>query len=118
MAPMIATPSEPPTWRMLFSTPDPTPALSTGTEPIAAAVVGVIAIAIPAPPTRRAGKRFQNDECWSSSEKRTSETLTSSMPPLISQRAPRRSDSFPATGAKKMMQSVIGRNDAPACTGE
>ena len=36
IAPMTAMPSEPPTWRMLFSTPEPTPALSTGTEPIAA----------------------------------------------------------------------------------
>ena len=33
---MSAMPSEPPTWRKLFSTPEPTPALSTGTEPIAA----------------------------------------------------------------------------------
>ena len=29
IAPMIAIPSEPPTWRMLFSTAEPTPALST-----------------------------------------------------------------------------------------
>ena len=115
---MIATPSEPPTWRMLFSTPEPTPALSIGTELIAAAVVGVIAIAIPAPPTSSAGKRFQKDECWVSNEKRTSERLTRPMPPPISQREPMRSESFPATGAKKMMQRVIGRKDAPACTGE
>ena len=39
---MIAMPSEPPTWRMLFRTAEPTPALSRRTEPIAAAVVGVI----------------------------------------------------------------------------
>src|SRR5206468_13089395 len=30
IAPMIAIPSEPPTWRKLFNTPEPTPALSTG----------------------------------------------------------------------------------------
>ena len=37
---MIAIPSEPPTWRMLLMTAEPTPAFATGTAPIAAAVVG------------------------------------------------------------------------------
>jgi hypothetical protein len=62
MAPITAMPSAPPTWRMLFRTADPTPALSTGTEPIAAAVVGVITIAIPNPPTRRPGRTSQKFE--------------------------------------------------------
>ena len=115
---MMATPKFPPTWRMLFSTAEPTPALSTSTEPIAAAVVGVIAIAMPAPPTSSAGNRFQKDECSSSSEKSTSEPPTSVMPAPISQREPSRSESFPAIGAKKTMQSVMGRKAAPACTGE
>ena len=51
IAPIKAIPSEPPTWRMLFSTAEPTPALSTGTEPMAAAVVGVIASDMPKPPS-------------------------------------------------------------------
>ena len=59
IAPMSAMPSEPPTWRKLFSTPEPTPALSTGTDPIAAAVVGVIAIAIPTPPSTIPGRIAQ-----------------------------------------------------------
>ena len=62
IAPMIAIPSEPPTWRNLLSTADPTPALSTGTAPIAAADVGAIDIAIPAPPMRSAGSMSQKFE--------------------------------------------------------
>ena len=115
---MMAIPSAPPTWRDVFSTPEPTPALSTGTDPIAAEVVGVIASAMPIPPTTSAGNRSHQVELSSSKENRRSETLTRSMPPLISQRDPIRSESFPAIGATKMMQSVIGRNDAPASTGE
>ena len=40
------------------------------------------------------------------------------MPPPTSQREPKRSDSFPARGASTMISSVIGRNEAPASTGE
>ena len=53
---MTAIPSEPPTCRIEFSTAEPTPALSTGTELMAAAVVGVIVSAIPVPPIRRPGR--------------------------------------------------------------
>src|SRR6266545_1761612 len=59
IAPMIAIPSEPPTWRMLFSTAEPTPALSGRTELIAAAVVGAIAADIPTPPSSIAGRSVQ-----------------------------------------------------------
>ena len=64
IAPISAIPSEPPSWRKLFSTPDPTPALSTGTEPIAAAVIGDMVIAIPMPPSNIAGRSVQKSE-WS-----------------------------------------------------
>jgi hypothetical protein len=59
IAPVIAIPSEPPTWRMLFSTAEPTPAWSRGTELIAAAVVGVIVNAMPTPITTRPGRISQ-----------------------------------------------------------
>ena len=65
-APITAIPSEPPTWRMLLMTAEPTPALSTGTEPIAAAVVGVITRAMPKPPTSSPGRMFQKLEAASS----------------------------------------------------
>ena len=42
IAPITAIPSDPPTWRAEFRTAEPTPALSTGTALIAAAVTGVI----------------------------------------------------------------------------
>ena len=115
---MTAIPSEPPTWRMLFSTAEPTPALSTGTACMAVAVVGAIDIAIPAPPIRSAGKMSQKFECRSSWPKITSEPATRVIPEAISQRDPKRSLTFPAIGARKTMQSVIGRKVAPAWVGE
>ena len=60
---MRAIPSEPPTWRKLFRTPEPTPALSIGTAPIAADVIGDIVIAIPTPPSSIAGSSVQKSEC-------------------------------------------------------
>ena len=110
---MIATPSEPPTWRMLLMTAEPTPALSTGTEPIAAAVVGAIVIASPTPPTSRPGRIAQNDELASRVPKRTRETASRVMPAPISQRAPTRSENLPAIGATRMIITVMGRNVAP-----
>ena len=59
IAPMMAIPSEPPTWREAFNTADPTPDLSTGTLRVAAAALGVMVSAMPTPPTRNAGRMFQ-----------------------------------------------------------
>ena len=59
IAPMTAIPSEPPTCRPELSTAEPTPALSTGTALIAAAVTGVIVRPIPKPPSRRPGSSAQ-----------------------------------------------------------
>ena len=70
---MIAIPREPPTWRMLFSTAEPTPALSRGTEPIAAAVTGAIAAAMPIPPRSIAGSRSQKVASVPNREKRKSD---------------------------------------------
>ncbi len=118
IAPIRAIPSAPPTWRKVFRTPDETPALATGTLPIAAAVIGVIVLAMPIPPIRRAGTMSQNPDVASSREKRTSEPASRVSPPAISQREPTRSDSLPAIGATTMIRTVIGRKIAPASTGE
>src|SRR6266851_1795316 len=63
MAPITAIPSAPPTCRKLFSTPEPTPALSIGTAPMAAEVIGDITNAMPTPPSTMAGSSVQNVEC-------------------------------------------------------
>ena len=118
MAPITAMPSEPPICREEFSTAEPTPALSTGTEPIAAAVAGVITSAMPTPPTRRPGRMFQKSELVSSWAKITSDAATSARPPPISQRAPIESVSFPARGAIRMISTVIGRKIAPVWIAE
>ena len=106
-------PSEPPTWRMLLITAEPTPALSTGTELIAAAVVGAIVIAIPTPPTTSPGKMSHHVDCASSVANSSSEPVKSVIPAPISQRGPTWSESFPAAGATNMIRTVIGRNVAP-----
>ena len=62
IAPITAIPSAPPTCRKVLSIPEPTPALSTGTELSAAAVIGVIVIAIPTPPSSIAGRRAKYEE--------------------------------------------------------
>ena len=115
---MIAIPSEPPTWRMLFKTADPTPALSTGTDPMAAAVVGVIANDMPTPPTSSAGRRPQKFVFVSNRESSNSDTERKPIPVPISHREPIWSESLPAIGASSTIRIVIGRKMAPACVGE
>ena len=63
IAPVSARPTEPPIWRIELITPDPTPALSTGTEDIATEVIGVIVIPMPIPPRIIAGRSVQKVEC-------------------------------------------------------
>src|SRR5512132_4033902 len=106
-------PSEPPTWRMLLITAEPTPALSTGTDPIAAAVVGAIVIAIPTPPTSRPGRIAHHDDAASRVANNNSEPVKSTIPAPINQRGPIRSESFPANGAIRITSTVMGRNVAP-----
>ena len=60
---MSAMPSEPPTWRKLFNTPEPTPALSVGTDPIAADVIGDMVSAMPMPPSTSCGRSDQKPVC-------------------------------------------------------
>src|SRR6266498_2836080 len=103
---------------MLLSTAEPTPALSTGTEPIAAAVVGVIASDIPTPPRSRPGRMSQKLEPIPSREKDISEALNDTSPAPISQREPIRSENFPAAGASKTIRTVIGRKVAPVSIAE
>ena len=117
IAPITAIPSAPPTWRTLFRTAEPTPALSTGTEPIAAAVIGVITIAIPNPPMRSPGKTSQKFEVWSSRGEDQERDREEHHPAAMSQREPTRSECFPATGATRMMRTVIGRNDGARLDG-
>ena len=74
--------------------------------------------AIPSPPTIRPGKMFQKSELASRREKMKSDRESKIIPTPISQREPTRSENFPATGAMRMIRTVIGRNDAPVCTAE
>ena len=47
MLPMTATPSAPPTWRVVSLTAEPTPAFSRGSEPITLSVAGAIVRPMP-----------------------------------------------------------------------
>ena len=44
---MTATPSAPPTWRVVSFTADPTPALPSGSEPMIDSVAGAMTSAMP-----------------------------------------------------------------------
>src|SRR5262245_27331955 len=98
---------------MLLITAEPTPALSTGTEDIAAAVVGAIVIPMPNPPATSPGTRSHHDEPASRVPKSRRDAARRIIPPPISQRGPKRSESFPATGATRMIKTVNGKNVAP-----
>ena len=50
---MIATPSAPPTWRVVSLTAEPTPAFSRGSDPITDSVAGAMVIAMPAAMTMK-----------------------------------------------------------------
>ena len=114
---MTAIPSAPPTWRNVFSIPEPTPALSTGTELSAAAVIGVIVVAMPTPPRIIPGRSARSTTSRAAAaRRRAASSRTSVMPAVISQREPSRSDDRPANGATRMISTVIGRKAAPART--
>ena len=46
--PMTATPSAPPTWRVVSLTAEPTPALTSGSEPMIDSVAGAMVRPMPA----------------------------------------------------------------------
>ena len=62
IAPISAIPIEPPTWRKALRTAEPTPALSTGTERVAAAALGVIVIDMPNAAEDEPGQEVQKLE--------------------------------------------------------
>ena len=92
--------------------------MSTATDPMAAAGVGVIVRAIPTPPTIRPGKRSHHVPFSPSREKIRSDPATRVIPIPTSQREPTLSEYFPASGAIRMIRIVIGRKLAPAFVGE
>ena len=118
IAPIMAMPSDPPTCLMLFSTAEPTPALSMGTEPMAAAVVGVIASDMPDAAEEQAGQDVPEARVRHRAARTRAASASSTSPAPISQRDPIRSESLPAIGATNTIRTVIGRNAAPAWIGE
>src|SRR3954470_1191500 len=85
---MMAMPSAPPTWRKLFRPPDPTPALSTGTDPIATEVMGDIDIAMPKPPRIIAGSSVQTPAYTPARGPQCTETGVQAGPLVEEQRDP------------------------------
>src|SRR6059058_3975668 len=118
IAPIRAIPSEPPTCRKLLRTPEPTPALSIGTDAIAADVIGDITSAIPTPPMSIGGSSTQYELCTPRRCQSRLPIPSSVIPAPISQRDPILSERFPAIGAMSTIRMVIGRNVAPAFVGE
>ena len=112
-----AIPSEPPTWRTLFSTAEPTPALSGRTDRIAAAVVGaIVSRHADAAEDHRRQERPRRSRAPRARENRRASPRAAIMPAVTIGRASRSGRrACPASGAMRMIRIVHGRNAAPAC---
>ena len=119
IAPISAMPIEPPTWRALFSTAEPTPALSTARRRVAAAALGVIVSAMPTPPSSSAGQQVPERRV-DAEPREVERAARRAAPSRRSSASASRTGrtAFPAIGATRMIRTVIGRNAAPAWTAE
>ena len=104
----------------MLITAEPTPALSTGTEPIAADVIGDIDSAMPRPPRIIAGSSVQKSDVTleAREEQERDRRAAPCRAPIEPARGRSGPTAFPAIGATRMISIVIGRNVAPAFVGE
>src|SRR5438874_5159141 len=119
MAPSRAIPNTPPISRLVFVAAEATPAFRTGTDPMTAAVIGVIVLAMPAARTRNAGSRtVVYGEPRSVRSMRARPRAATSGPKVMNHRDPKRSERRPDSGATNRMIREKARSRTPAATGE
>src|SRR5438105_2005586 len=119
IAPSRAIPNTPPISRLVFVAADATPAWRVATDPITAAVMGVIVEAIPPASTRNAGNRtvrYGAPGCVRSNRARP--PPATSGPNVMNHREPNRSESRPAVGATIRITMENASSRMPAPTGE
>ena len=112
-------PNTPPISRLVLVAADATPACRVSTEPITAAVIGVMVMAIPAASTMKAGRSTvtYEESTWVRS-RRPSPMAASRGPTVMNHRDPYRSDSRPEIGAMNRITTENANSRRPAPTGE
>src|SRR5438876_467800 len=119
MAPSSAIPNTPPISRLVLVAADATPACRVSTDPITAAVIGVMVDAIPPASTRNAGSRTvkYGEPGWVRSSSASPPPATNG-PNVMNHREPYRSESRPARGATTRMTKENASSRTPAPIGE
>src|SRR5829696_9349091 len=102
-------PAATPTCRAVLLTPEPTPAFSSSTVPIAADASGGLVSPEPAPATMKPASSTVQPELGSTSVMSASPTATRVSPGPSNSLSGRRSDSRPASGATSNTASVRGQ---------
>src|SRR6266550_1305458 len=115
---MTATPSAPPTWRVVSLTAEPTPALPGGREPMIDSVAGAVVKPMPAPKTTRTSPPRTADDINVSEAYIASDAATISSPPVTTRLVPKRSTNRGASGAQPMIPTATGAVSIPALSGE
>ena len=114
-----ATPSTPPSSRTALFAPDAWPASSCRTAPSTAFAAGANTIAMPVPPSTKAGT--SKPYATSGSETAAIHMIAiacRNRPVAISGREPNRSERIPAIGATSIGMPVHGSVRSPASSGE
>lgn len=111
--PSTAIPSAPPTCRNVLLTADPEPAFSLGSACITETVTGVITWAMPVPWTKKSTHSTQTGVVASNSANAARPAATSSIPTVQTARAPNRSTTSRARGAKIIWAAASGRISRP-----
>src|SRR5690606_40389890 len=115
--PRTAMPSAPPTSRVVSFTAEPTPALSSGSELMMAAVAGAIVLAIPEDMMTRDAAYWRYELSGPSSESDPRPIATSVRPRPMTLRRPKRWTSASLLGATMTMVAADGRMASPAWSG-
>ena len=105
----MATPSAPPTWRVVSFIAEPTPAFASGSEPMIDSVAGVIASDMPVPRTMIASSTWgYADVDRGVVDMNHSPAPTVAMPATTSTLFPSRFTSRPVIGETTISTSAIG----------
>ena len=116
---IAASPIAPPIWRLVFTSPEATPASARSTPARLAIVTGTKEKPRPVPPTTKAGKRSQ--KYWPSTGtcvSRPTEIVASARPIISVARMPIRSTTACARFEATTTERAKATNATPLCTAE
>src|SRR4029079_864374 len=108
--------SEPPNWRTVFCTGEPTPAFSRGTEDMMDSVAGGITLAMPTPWMKKNEASNQIGELIPSVANPARPSATRDRPTAHTYFGPNRFTIDELNGAKMIWASANGVTSRPACS--